>query len=72
MTQYAAARMCYYTNEQSCLADPPSLLAPSAHCRVAVTRFGLMLFPSLDFYFRIGLGVCAPPPLTSIRVQRCK
>jgi hypothetical protein len=72
MTQYAAARMCYFTNEQSCLADPPSLFAPSAHSRVAVTRFGPMLFPSLDFYFRIGLGVCAPPPLTSIRVQRCK
>jgi hypothetical protein len=64
MTQYAAARMCYFTNEQSCLADPPSHLASSAHSRMAITRFGPMLFPSLDFYFRIGLGVYASPPLT--------
>jgi hypothetical protein len=57
MAQYAAARLCFYTNEQACLADPPSSLAPPSHSRIAATRFGPMLFLSLDFYFRVGLGV---------------
>ena len=28
MRQYAAARMCYYTNEQACLAVPPPTSRP--------------------------------------------
>lgn len=57
MSQYRAARMCSFVNENACHGTPQPALAPPRHSRIVPTRFGPMMFMSSDYYFRIGLGL---------------